>query len=64
MSFICGVCKIASKPQEKPKRVVTETRKKFYPERLNAYSNGNRDPGGVGIEIVKEILVCVSCSKQ
>lgn len=64
MSFICGVCRKHSKAGEKPIRVVIETREKIYPRRENANPNGNTDPGGIGIEIVKEILVCSSCQSN
>jgi hypothetical protein len=59
--FNCGVCHKASEPGESATRVVTETRTKVYPKRLNAHSNGNDDPGGVGNETVKEIMVCKRC---
>jgi len=77
--FICGLCFIYTQPREKATRVVTETREKIYPFRKNAntfmkseFLDGQRvrgkeeksdDPGGTGVEIVKEVLACQTCAK-
>lgn len=62
MSFQCGLCGKQTQPGEKATRIVTETRKKEYPRRPNANGYGKDDPGGVGTEIVTEVLACKSCS--
>ena len=56
-------------PGEKAFRVVTETRLKEYPRRAHAnpcVKFGKRetrdDPGGIGTEIVKEVLAHQSCA--
>jgi hypothetical protein len=65
----CFGCKKLTKPGEKPVRRVIETRKVKYPFRKDAHpviKDGKRDyrddPGGEGIEIAKEVLVCKECS--
>ena len=64
----CAVCNGLTKPGEKPVRIITETRKKVYPRRDEAMRKGRgltlrwiADPGGVGVEIVKEVLVHETC---
>jgi hypothetical protein len=64
MSFKCGICNETSKPREKATRIVTETRSKQYPFREHAHSNGKDDPGGVGTEIVTEVLACEECAAK
>lgn len=71
MSFRCGFCHTQTQPHEKATRVVTETRKAIYPFRENAHSviiEGKRepshDPGGLGIEIAKEVLACPKCAPE
>jgi hypothetical protein len=73
MTFICGVCSIYTKPGIKATHVVLETRPKIYPPRPNAHifipkdqphhKMITDDPGGVGTEIVKEVLACPACGK-
>lgn len=66
--FKCAKCKKVSAPCEKATRITRDTRAKVYPERVFAKRIGRglntrwiRDPGGVGIEIVKEELRHDSC---
>lgn len=73
MSFICGLCAIYTKPGDKATHVVVETRRKVYPLREGVYVFVSKDqprrrmvtddPGGVGTEIVKEVLACQTCAK-
>lgn len=70
--FKCGLCNESSKPTEKAVHVVIETRKVVYPFRqgVNRFTNleGEKmesdDPGGRGLEIVKEILAHKSCAEK
>lgn len=59
--FNCGMCQRSSAPGESAEHVVLATREKVYPKRLAAHANGNDDPGGRGIEIVKEVLAHKGC---
>ncbi|HRQ40762.1 MAG TPA: hypothetical protein PLD25_22830 [Chloroflexota bacterium] len=52
-------------------RLVIATRPKSYPPRpeVNRIKSGGKvewkdDPGGEGVEIVKEILVCLACAGE
>jgi hypothetical protein len=64
--FICGICKRSSKAGEKARRVTTERHEVVYPRIPNAHhyqdKEGARkikdDPGGVGLAIKKEIMIC------
>ena len=76
--FICTQCKKVVK--SKCHRIVVETREKIYPRRPKIYfgytiRNGEKvksyrwrdrrdDPGGVGIEIAKEVNLCPECAKM
>jgi len=70
MSFKCGICGNTSKPHQSATRIVMETRDKIYPVRMGVHKFRNRlgtkiekdDPGGIGKEIAKEILICPSCA--
>jgi hypothetical protein len=51
-------------------RQVVETRRRKYPfrEKVNPFRKDGRtkrtdDPGGVGFEIVREILICPACAE-
>lgn len=55
--FNCSHCGSTSKSCEKPVRVTVQKREKEYPERPYA-----RDKGGFGHEIVREAVVCFTCS--
>lgn len=67
--FICQQCESQSQRGQKPTLIVVETREKVYPFRSHAnprWSEWSRpdslaDPGGKGIEIVKELRLCQSC---
>ena len=61
--FRCNACQRLSEPNEPAVRVVVETRNKVYPPREKAMKRGSgltarwvSDPGGVGVEIVREEL--------
>lgn len=70
--YLCGICNTQSKPGEKAHRVVTERRMAKYPAVLKAHkyrdSMGREvvrdDPGGEGIEIVKEVLAHERCAAK
>jgi len=53
--YKCEKCEQFSKPGEKQKRVVVETRKKIYSDPRNGTT-------GEGWEIVKEVAVCATCA--
>ena len=67
--FTCGICKEVSKPREKATRLIVETREKLYPSRKsvnhfvdrNGVAQTRDDPGGIGREIVKEVLAHEKC---
>lgn len=69
--FVCGLCFIYSKPGEKATHVVTHIREKIYPYRAAAHHFRDQegmkcekdDMGGVGTEIVKEVLACKVCGE-
>jgi|SRR5579871_3767697 len=72
MAFKCGLCHQQVKPGTKAERVVTERREKQYPKRENAHQfvssktglkTTKDDPGGVGMEIVTEVLACPPCAR-
>ena len=64
--FICGICKKSSRAGEKARRITTKWREVFYPRIPNAHRYQNQegvwktkdDPGGVGMAVLKEIMVC------
>ena len=64
--FICGICKKSSKSGEKATRVVVERKLVRYPfiEQAHSYTDveGTHkikdDPGGSGMAIAKEMLIC------
>ncbi len=59
MSFRCELCNDAVPAGTQPVRLVLETRRKVYPERMS----GKKvfDIGGVGYETVKEVGACKKC---
>jgi len=57
--FKCEVCQKSSEPHEKGVRVVVETREAVYP--YGVHPNGDKDPGGKGLQIAKEILAHNRC---
>jgi len=66
--FICESCKTQSKLGEPSASKVLETREKTYPPRIYRAQSGKfkgklvEDPGGIGMEIVREIRVCYRCA--
>jgi len=65
---LCGGVVPANTPAV---RQVIETRKRKYPlrEKANRFRKDGRirqsdDPGGVGYEAVREIVVCLGCSEE
>lgn len=70
--YLCGICNTQSKPGEKATRVVTERRTVTYPaiEKAHKYRDQmgrevvKDDPGGEGIEIVKEVLAHERCAAK
>ena len=74
--FQCQLCRRVAPQRTPAQRVVVQTRPKKYPFRSDANrivrlsDNGKRrerfidDPGGVGREIVLEVLVCPDCASN
>jgi hypothetical protein len=58
--FNCGLCNKSSEPGEKAFHVVIQTRDVIYQARQ--HHDGRRDPGGRGVETVKEVLAHQACS--
>ncbi len=63
--FRCFRCNEVSKSREKGMLVVLSTRIKDYPER-SYYAQGRHqhDPGGVGLETVKEVMMHTQCAAE
>jgi hypothetical protein len=69
--YRCQICGEIVPAKTSAIRQVVETRKRQYPFREKAHqvqrdrqTKKIDDPGGVGSEIVREILVCPACSKE
>jgi len=74
--FHCQLCQGVVPPRTPSQRLVVQSRKKEYPFRFQANTftrlndNGKRkefhtdDPGGIGQEIVKELIVCPDCAAK
>jgi hypothetical protein len=74
--YVCQICQKTVLPRTPANRIITETRARHYPRRSNANpvsrkrksgrTNDPRkdDPGGVGYEIVREIIVCPVCAQR
>jgi hypothetical protein len=74
--FRCQLCRQAVPPHTPAQRVIVRTRVKKYPFRsaanriVRVSENGKRkerfidDPGGVGWEAVRELLLCPSCASR
>lgn len=67
--YRCEVCKSLVPPNTPSYRVVTETRPAQYPRRVEANTfkkNGKNeksdDPGGKGVEIAQERVMCPRCA--
>lgn len=61
--FRCENCGELSEPGEVSVRQPVEFRPKSYPPRHAVNRGGFSDPGGEGLEIAREITVCVECAK-
>jgi hypothetical protein len=68
--YRCQVCDVVVPASTPAHRKVVETRRRKYPfrEKANQFIKDGRlkktdDSGGVGDEIVREILVCPSCAE-
>ena len=67
--FVCANCSKQEKPNQPSYLFPTKLRSKVYPRResANKYTADKgkqkkaEDPGGSGLEIQKEILVCKDC---
>lgn len=64
MTFRCAVCNKVSEPDTPAFKKVLETREKVYPYRSYANLNETDDPGGKGVETVKEVTVCKTCKEK
>jgi len=75
--YICQICQKVTSPHTPGNRVITETRPHRYPRRSKANrvpgirksrrkddDSRKDDPGGVGYEIVREIIVCPACAQR
>ena len=72
--YRCQLCGVVTPPRARSRRVVVETRERSYPyrpavQREEGLPETRRkkrdkwdDPGGVGREIVRELLACASCA--
>jgi hypothetical protein len=72
--FRCQLCGKVVPPRTSVQRVVVQTRARKYPVRLRANrfirlsENGKRkvtfvdDTGGVGCEVVREVVACPACA--
>lgn len=68
--YKCELCKKVISPNTKAIRIPVETRTRQYPPRQKEVSGGRGltktifVPGGVGSEIVREIVACPDCAAQ
>lgn len=71
--FRCDVCDSVAEPNTRPERVVVETRRVDYPYREKVHwhppKGGEKgkwvdDPGGTGVETVRELDVCAECAAR
>ena len=62
MTFRCRKCGEVSEPKEPAHVIVVATREHQHPFRDGAMRDGNNDPGGMGKQITKELIVCEECS--
>lgn len=69
--YRCHFCADCAPAKTKAVRVPVEARARTYPRRPEAqpyFDNGklkhNDDPGGVGYEIVREVLACPACADR
>ena len=68
--YRCEICGAVVPPAVAAHRVVVATRQTDYPSRhkVNHVRIGRKmthvdDPGGTGVEIVREALVCAACAR-
>jgi len=69
--YRCHLCGVVVPPNTPAHRKVVETRRREYPFRKDAHlfikegrPKKTDDPGGVGFEIVREVVVCPSCFEE
>ena len=74
--FLCHLCGTVVPPRIAPTRIIVKSRSKQYPSRHGAnvfYRLDEKgklkrrevdDPGGIGWEIVREILACPDCAAE
>lgn len=62
MSYICEACNRVVPKGQPAHREVVATRPHAHPYRKDAHRNGADDPGGNGLQIVKERTVCGDCA--
>jgi hypothetical protein len=68
--YRCETCGAVVGPSRPALKVITETRERHYPQRgeANARATGRRrskmDPGGTGLEIAEERLLCSACAEK
>jgi hypothetical protein len=69
--YKCEICQRIVPPGTKANRIPVETRFRRYPMRpkANHYIKEHKqvtsdDPGGVGHEIVREVLACPDCAEK
>lgn len=69
--YRCHLCGVVVPPNTPVHRKVVETRRREYPFRKDAhlfFKDGHLkkkdDRGGVGFEIVREVVVCPSCFEE
>lgn len=65
--YRCEMCRELVPPGTPSHRVVVETRERRYPYRPDLFAiKGTKekkaDPGGVGREIVREVIACPRCA--
>ena len=69
--YRCGICGLITPANTRAYRRVVETRRREYPfrQKANKFEKDGRrktsdDPGGVGREIVREVLACPACRED
>jgi len=69
--FKCEICEKIVPPSTPATRMTVKTQEALYPSRkdANRYKAGRRyrtsdDRGGIGSQIVKEVMVCPRCAKE
>jgi hypothetical protein len=74
--YQCQICGTTTPSNTPAQRITLETRKRVYPERDDIHlvplhkkkrprckeDEFIADPGGIGFEIAREVLVCSSCA--